>query len=177
METGESCSHLRKGSRLGRSGTMEVGRTVDDQRINEIVNKYGGKANSVIMVLMDIQHENHWLPRDVLENVSGKLGVPLSEILHIATFYKTFSLKPQGRHEVHVCAGTSCHQRGSGKILEKVQELIGINPGETTSDLRFSLENGSCLGCCTLGPEMVIDGVHYSNITPDDVENILKNYE
>ncbi len=150
---------------------------MDSKRIDEIINKYEGMANSVIMVLMDIQHENHWLPREVLEKVSNKLGVPLSEILHIATFYKTFSLKPQGRHEVHVCTGTSCHQRGSEKILEKVQDLIGVKPGETTSDLRFSLENGSCLGCCTLGPEMVVDGVHHSNITPDDVEDILKNYK
>ncbi|PKN61081.1 MAG: NAD(P)H-dependent oxidoreductase subunit E [Deltaproteobacteria bacterium HGW-Deltaproteobacteria-15] len=150
---------------------------MDDHRIDEIVNKYEGKPNSVIMVLMDIQHENRWLPREVLEKVSNKLGVPLSDILHIATFYKTFSLKPQGRHEVHVCAGTSCHQRGSAKILEKVRDLIGINPGETTSDLRFSLENGSCLGCCTLGPEIVVDGVHHNNITPDDVEDILKNYK
>ena len=94
---------------------------MDSAKIDEIINKYEGKANSVIMVLMDIQHENHWLPREVLERVSDKLGVPLSEILHIATFYKTFSLKPQGRHEVHVCAGTSCHQRGSAKIDELVK--------------------------------------------------------
>jgi len=149
---------------------------MDNRRIDEIISKYDGKPNSVIMVLMDIQHENHWLPREVLEKVSEKLGVSLSEILHIATFYKTFSLKPQGRHEIHVCTGTSCHPRGSAKILEKVQDLIGIKPGETTSDLRFSLEKGSCLGCCTLGPEMVVDGIHHGNITPDDVEDILKNY-
>ncbi len=149
---------------------------MDNSRIDEIINKYQGKPNSVIMVLMDIQHENHWLPREILEEVSDKLGVSLSEILHIATFYKTFSLKPQGRHEIHVCMGTSCHQRGSASIMEKVQDLVGIKPGETTSDLRFSLENGSCLGCCTLGPEIVVDGVHHGNITPDDVEDILENY-
>lgn len=150
---------------------------MDNKRIDEIISKYEGKPNSVIMVLMDIQHENHWLPRDALEKVSDRLGVPLSQVLHIATFYKTFSLKPQGRHEVHVCTGTSCHQLGSAKILEKVQDVIGINPGETTSDLRFSLEKGSCLGCCTLGPEMIVNGVHHSKITPEDVEDILKNYK
>ena len=150
---------------------------MEEQRIDEIVHKYGGKADSVIRVLMDIQHENRWLPREVLEKVSHTLGVPLSEILHIATFYKTFSLKPPGRHEIHICAGTSCYQRGSAKILEKVRDVIGINPGETTSDLRFSLENGSCLGCCALGPEMVIDGVHHGHITPADVEDILKSYK
>ena len=150
---------------------------MDVKKIDRIIEKYAGKPNAVIMVLMDIQHENHWLPRDAMARVSEKLGVPLSEILHVATFYKTFSLKPQGRHEVHVCTGTSCHQRGSDKVLKKVQELIGINPGETTADMRFSLENGSCLGCCTLGPEIVVNGVHHGNITPEDVETVLENYK
>lgn len=150
---------------------------MDNEKIDGIIAKHQGKPGSLIHVLMELQHENHWLPREVLEKVSNQLGVPLSETLHVASFYKTFSLKPQGRHEVHVCAGTSCYQRGSSKILEKVQDLIGINPGETTSDLRFSLEKGSCLGCCTLGPEMVVDGVHHGNITPDDVEDILENYK
>jgi NADH-quinone oxidoreductase subunit E len=150
---------------------------MDNEKIDGIIDKHQGKPGSLVHVLMELQHENHWLPREVLEKVSHQLGVPLSEILQVATFYKTFSLKPPGRHEVHVCAGTSCHQRGSAKILEKVQDLIGIKPGETTSDLRFSLENGSCLGCCTLGPEMVIDGVHHGNIAPDDVKDILKDYK
>ncbi len=150
---------------------------MDKEKIDRIIDKHQGKPNAVIHVLMEIQHENHWLPREVLIQVSGKLGVPLSEILHIATFYKTFSLKPQGRHEVHVCTGSSCHVRGSDRILQKVQDLIGIKPGETTSDARFSLEKGSCLGCCTLGPEIVVDGVHHSNIAPDDVEKVLENYK
>ena len=150
---------------------------MNDTEIDRIIDKYAGKPNAVIMVLMDIQHENRWLPREVLVKVSEKLGVPLSEILHIVTFYKTFSLKPQGRHEVHVCTGTSCHQRGSDKVLEKVQEIIGIKPGETTSDMRFSLENGSCLGCCTLGPEIVVDGVHHCAVTPGDVEKVLESYK
>ncbi len=150
---------------------------MDKDKIDKIINRHAGKPNSVIMVLMDIQHEIRWLPREVLVRVSERLSVPLSEVLHIATFYKTFSLKPQGRHEVHVCTGSSCHLRGSDKILEKVQEVIGIKPGETTPDMRFSLENGSCLGCCTLGPEIVVDGVHHGNITPDDVEKVLDNYK
>ncbi len=149
---------------------------MDIKRVDQIIDQYKDRTNSVIQVLMDIQHENHWLPREVLIRVSEKLKVPLNEVLHIATFYKTFSLKPQGRHEVHVCTGSSCHARGSDKIMKKVQDLIGIKPGETTADMRFSLENGSCLGCCTLGPEIVIDGIHHGNVTPDDVEKILENY-
>ena len=103
--------------------------------------------------------------------------MPLSEIMEVVTFYKTFSLNPKGRHEVHVCMGSSCHLRGAQDLLDKVQEFTGIRPGETTADSRFSLESGNCLGCCTLGPEMVIDGNHHSSLSPDNVEDILKNYE
>ncbi len=150
---------------------------MDDNRIDQIIEKYQGKARFVIQILMDIQHENHWLPKEVLEKVSQKLGVPLSEILHIVTFYKTFSLVPTGRHEIHVCTGSSCHVRGAQRVLEKVQDLIGIRPGETSPDSKFSLQAGNCLGCCSLGPEMVVDGKHYGRIAPDKVEDVLKDYD
>ncbi len=148
-----------------------------DDRIDQIIEKYQGKSRFVIQILMDIQHENHWLPKKVLEKVSKKLGVPLSEILHVVTFYKTFSLVPTGRHAIHVCTGSSCHVRGSQQVLEKVQDLIGIKPGETSADSKFSLQAGNCLGCCSLGPEMIVDGKHYSKIAPDEIENVLKNYK
>ena len=150
---------------------------MDNNKIGQIIDQHKGKPNSVIQVLMEIQHENHWLPRDVLEEVSRKLEVPLSEVLHIVTFYKTFSLIPRGRHEIHVCTGSSCHARGAQKILDKVQDLIGIKPGETTADLRFSLEAGNCLGCCSLGPEIIVNGKHHSKIAPDNVEDVLKEYK
>ncbi len=150
---------------------------MNDDRIDQIIEKYQGKARFVIQILMDIQHENHWLPKEVLEKVSKKLGVPLGEILHVVTFYKTFSLNPTGRHAIHVCTGSSCHVRGAQQILEKVEDLIGIKPGETSSDSRFSLQAGNCLGCCSLGPEMIIDGKHYSKIAPDEIEEVLKQYD
>lgn len=150
---------------------------MDNDRMDQIINKYRGKPGSVILALMEIQSENHWLPREVLEKVSEKLEVPLNEVVHIVSFYKTFSLIPQGRHELHVCTGSSCHVRGAQKVLKRVQELTGIKPGETSPDLRFSLETGNCLGCCSLGPEIVVDGEHHANLTPDDVEDVLKNYK
>jgi NADH-quinone oxidoreductase subunit E len=149
---------------------------MDNDRIDQIINKHTGRPNAVIQVLMEIQSENHWLAREVLVKVSEKLEVPLSEVLHIVSFYKTFSLNPKGRHEVHVCTGSSCHVRGARRVLERVQELTGIKPGEMSSDARFSLETGNCLGCCSLGPEIVVDGEHHGNVTPDDVEDVLKNY-
>lgn len=146
------------------------------ESIERIISKHQGKAGSLIHVLMAIQEENHWLPKEVLDQVSQQLGVPLSRVMQIATFYKTFSLTPKGRHEIHVCSGTSCHIRGSQGLLGRVQDLVGIRPGETDADARFSLENGNCLGCCTLGPEIVVDGNHHARVAPDKADAVLKNY-
>jgi NADH-quinone oxidoreductase subunit E len=124
-----------------------------------------------------VQNENHWLPRQILNEISKKLEVPLSRIIQIATFCKAFSLIPKGRHEIHVCTGSSCHVRGSQRLLDTVQGLIGIRPGETDSDSKFSLETGNCFGCCTLGPEIMVDGKHYGRMTPARAEDVVKNYE
>jgi NADH-quinone oxidoreductase subunit E len=150
---------------------------MDNEKVDQILEKYEGNAGSLIRVLMEIQHGLRWLPREVLMKVSEKLDVPFSQVLQIATFYKTFRLEPPGHHEVHVCMGTSCHVNGSQQILERVQDVLGVRPGETDSQSKFTLEEGNCLGCCTLGPEIVIDGKHHSRVTPDDVEDILKKYE
>jgi NADH-quinone oxidoreductase subunit E len=150
---------------------------MDSAKIDKIIDKYDGKASMVIQALIEIQRENRWLPREVLEKVSEKLGVPLSRIQHIVTFYKAFSLVPKGRHEIHVCMGTACHVRGAPRVLDTVQNLTGIKPGETTSDLKFSLKTVNCVGCCSLGPVMVVDGEYHGKMAPAQSEDILKNYE
>jgi NADH-quinone oxidoreductase subunit E len=150
---------------------MEIG------RIDQIIDKHGCKASSLIQILINIQSENHWLPKEVLERVSERLAVPMNQIQHITTFYKSFSLVPKGRHEVHVCMGTACHVRGAQRVLDTVEELTGIKPGETDVDLKFSLETVNCIGCCALGPVMVVDGEYHGNIAPSQLENVLKTYE
>lgn len=150
---------------------------MDNDKIDKIINKYQSDASSLIQVLLEIQRENRWLPKEVLEKVSKKLKVPLNRIQHIATFYKSFSLIPRGRHEIHVCMGTACYVRGSPRLLGTVQELIGIRPGETDLDLKFSLETVNCLGCCALGPVMVVDGKYHGKIAPAKAEDVLKNYD
>jgi NADH-quinone oxidoreductase subunit E len=146
-------------------------------KIDKIIAKYHGDAGSLIQVLLEIQRENRWLPKEALEKVSKQLKVPLNRIQHIVTFYKAFSLVPRGRHEVHVCTGTACHVRGAPRLLDSVQDLIGIRPGETDMDLKFSLETVNCLGCCALGPVMVIDGEYHGKMAPAKSEEVLKNYE
>jgi len=150
---------------------------MDIDRIDQIVDKHQGQASSLIQVLLEIQSENHWLPKDALERVSQKLDVPLSRIQHIVTFYKAFSLVPKGRHEVHICMGTACHVRGATRVLDTVQDLTGIKPGETDLDLKFSLETVNCIGCCALGPVMEIDGKTHGKMVPGKAGDVLKNYE
>jgi NADH-quinone oxidoreductase subunit E len=149
---------------------------LDNEKIDKILNEHQGKPGSLIHVLMEIQSENHWLPKEILNKVSQKLKVPLSRVMQIASFYKTFSLTPKGRHEVHVCTGTSCHVRGASHLLATLQDLIGIRPGETDASATFSLGGGNCLGCCTLGPEIIVDGKHHGRLTPANVEEVLKSH-
>jgi len=146
-------------------------------RIDQIVDEHGCEASSLIQVMLDIQAENHWLPRDVLQRVAERLTVPFARIQHIATFYKAFSLAPKGRHQVHVCMGTACHVRGAPRILGSVEEHTGIRSGETDLDLKFSLETVNCLGCCALGPVMEIDGTTHGRLTTANTADVLERYE
>ena len=141
-------------------------------KADEIVDKYGGDKSALIQVLLDIQRENRWLPKDTLKLVSQGLGVPLTQIYHISTFYKAFSLIPKGRHSVSVCLGTACQVRGAPRLLDKVIESLKMKPGETSTDMRFSLDTVNCLGCCALGPVMVIDGEYYSKPSAKEIEQI-----
>jgi len=150
---------------------------MNNERVDQIIEDHQSEAGSLIQVLLDIQREDHWLSKDALSRVSERLDVPLRRIQHIATFYKAFSLTPKGRHEVHICMGTACHVRGAGRVLEKVEDVTGIRPGETDLDLKFSLDTVNCLGCCALGPVMEIDGTTHGRLSAADTTNVLKTYE
>lgn len=147
---------------------------MDKDRVDQIIDKHECEASSLIQILLEIQSENHWLPKAALERVAERLQVPLTRILHIATFYTAFSLVPKGQHEIHICQGTACHVRGARRVLDTVQDLTGIKPGETDLDLKFSLETVNCLGCCALGPVMEIDGKTHGNMAPAMIADVLK---
>ncbi|MBW6487278.1 MAG: NAD(P)H-dependent oxidoreductase subunit E [Syntrophobacterales bacterium] len=150
---------------------------MDIEKVSNIIDKHQGDASSLIQVLLEIQKENRWLPKEALKMVSEKLQIPLTRIQHVATFYKAFSLVPKGRHEIHVCMGTACHVRGAMRVLDSVQDRTGIKPGETDEDLKFSLETVNCLGCCALGPVVEIDGTTHGKMTPSMTADALKHYE
>ena len=149
---------------------------MDDERIDQIIDKYQSDASSLIQILLEIQRENRWLPKEALERISKKLSVPINRIHQIGTFYKVFSLVPKGRHEIHVCTGTACHVRGAPRLLDSVQNMVGISPGETDLDLKYSLETVNCVGCCALGPVIVIDGQYHGQMNPRKVTATLSAY-
>ena len=150
--------------------------TMDSQRVDAIVAKHGGEASALIQVLLDIQAENHWLPKEALERVSDKLGVSLARIRHIASFYTAFSLVPKGRHQIHVCVGTACHVRGAARVLDSLEEATGIHPGETDLALEYSLETVNCLGCCALGPVMQLDGKIHGRLSSGTADDVLRKH-
>ena len=165
-------------SRRQQAAASRVYRTasMDNDKIEQIINKYPVDASSLLQVLLEVQREYHWLPKEALKKISQRLQVPFSRIQQIVTFYKAFSLVPKGRHEINVCTGTACHVRGAPRLLDSVQDLIGIGPGETDVDLRFTLETVNCVGCCALGPVMVIDGEYHGKMAPAKSEDVLKSY-
>jgi len=146
------------------------------RHIDEIIDAHGCDKSGLIQILLQIQEENHWLPKSALLWVSERLNVPMSEILNIATFYKAFSLEPRGDHLVRVCLGTACHVKGGPKILDAASKHLGIEEGETTDDMKFTLEAVNCLGCCALGPVMMVDGAYHGKLTPAQVSKILDDY-
>jgi len=150
---------------------------MDDAKIDKIIKEHRGDASSIIQLLLDIQRENHWVSKEVLEKVCEKLNVPMSQVQHIATFFKSLDVNPEARHTIHVCDGTGCHVRGATRLVDKVEDIIGVKAGETDPDLKFSLKTVVCMGKCASGPVMVVDGMQHSKITPAKAEEVLKGYK
>ena len=145
--------------------------------IEAIINKYGGNHDSVIAILQDIQSEYHYLPETALRVVAKSLELPLIQVYGVATFFKAFSLKPRGEYLIKLCVGTACHVRGAQPALDEVKRQLGIEPSETTKDMRFTLETVNCLGACALGPIMVVDEEYHGEMSPKKIKKILSGYK
>ncbi len=149
---------------------------VDISNIDKIIDKYGLQQKGLIPTLLDIQSEYHYLPAEAIERVSERMNVPMIQVYQVASFYKVFSLEPRGKHIITVCMGTACHVRGSGMLVDQISRVLDIQPGETTRDMQFTLEEVNCLGACALGPVMVIDGKYYGKMTVNKVEKTISKY-
>ena len=145
-------------------------------RAEEIAEGYGCERSSLIHVLQDVQAEFDYLPRESLHAVSERLGVPLAEVLQVATFYAAFSLEPRGEHVITVCTGTACHVRGAQRLVERLSGLLGVEPGHTTADGKFTLQTVNCLGACALGPLVAVDGKYYGKMTAARMAAVVEEY-
>ena len=150
---------------------------MNEDQIDKIIDKYENEEAILIQLLLDIQHELGWIPKDVIKRISEKIKIPPSEIYRVASFYTALSLKPIGRHLVRVCVGTACYVRGGMRIVDSLENKLGIKSGETTNDSKFTLETVNCLGCCALGPVVEIDGQYFGKLNSAKLEKLLANYD
>ncbi|MBN1484588.1 MAG: NADH-quinone oxidoreductase subunit NuoE [Chloroflexia bacterium] len=143
-------------------------------RVNEIIDTCGENRANSLLVLQEIQHEYNYLPRTALEQVADRMEIPLSEVYHLATFYRHFSLSPKGDFCLRVCMGTACHVHGAPRILEAFERELGIKAGESTADGTYSLEATGCLGACAQAPIMMVNEEAHPQITAADVPDVLE---
>lgn len=155
--------------------TTEV-REIEDS-VGAVLARYQRDEGFLVSILQDVQTKLNYLPREALLKVSQGLDVPLSRVYSVATFFKAFSLKPRGRHLLHVCMGTACHVRGAVRVLDRIEQELGIGSGETTRDLEYTLETVNCVGACALGPVVVVDGEYAGQMTSDKVKHLLESFD
>ncbi len=144
--------------------------------VEEIINRHRQEPGNLLPILLDINRHFNWLPRPALEHVSSDLGLPLTEILRVATFYNAFSLVPRGKNIISLCMGTGCFVKGSTRLLDQLERELGIRHGQTTDDMKFTLEVVRCIGCCALAPAMRIGNDTFGRLTPSAIPKILTSY-
>ncbi len=158
---------------MGNSKTATLEMTALDGILASIPNS---GPNDLIPILQQIQNEYGYLPIEILTEMSKRTGIPASRIYGVTTFYEQFHLEPHGRHTIRCCRGTACHVKGGTKITEELKSQLGIEPDETTDDMRFTFETVACLGTCFLAPVIMIDNDYYGHLQPRDIKDILERY-
>ena len=151
---------------------------IDVRELDDIIQEdFGNDKENLIMILQAIQSKYNYLPEPALNYLAVKIGIPVSQIYGVATFYSTFSLKPRGRNIISTCHGTACHVRGAEKIREKIETALGISEGETTPDNCYTLETVRCVGGCSLGPMVKVNDDMYGRLSSDQIKKILDTYK
>ena len=142
--------------------------------VDNILDHYQRNPGQIIAILHQLQDQERYLPEEELRYIARQLVIPASQIFHISTFYKAFSLKPKGKHVCNVCMGTACHVRGAPLVLEELERKLRIKAGGTTEDGEFSLDTVNCLGACALGPLVTVDGEYFGNMSTAKVNRVLR---
>lgn len=173
MQKNEKVGVARR--RRASPGRNKTTVSLEEAEVRRVVRKYGGRKRAVIQILQDLQEKLRWLAPATLEATARELGVPLAHVFSVATFYKSFSLAPRGRHLCTVCMGTACHVRGGATVLEHFERKLGIRAGETSADGEYTLERVNCLGACALAPLAVVDGKYHGQMTEGKADKVLES--
>ena len=145
--------------------------------LKDILERHPANRGSLIPVLQDVQEAFGYLSEEAIEELARLMGISANEIYGVATFYTQFRFNPPGRHTVQSCQGTACHVRGGRKILDELEQRLGITVGQTTEDGQFDLERVACLGCCALAPVVAVDGKVYARMTAKKIPSVLSQYD
>ena len=152
-------------------------RQKDVNKIKEICSSFKNDPQELINVLHKCQEHFGYLPAEVQEVISDEMVVPVAKIYGVVTFYSFFTMTPKGKHPVSICMGTACYVRGAEKVLDEFRKELGLQVGQTTPDGKFSLSSLRCVGACGLAPVVMVGDKTYGRVAPDDVRNIIKEYE
>lgn len=145
--------------------------------VGEVITEAQSRKGVLIHALQLAQEEHNYLPPEALERIAADLDIPVGEVYSTASFYKQFYFEPRGAHVVCVCVGTPCHVRGSGEVLERMEETFGVSRGGTTADLSVTLETVGCVGCCGLAPVVTVDGEVVGDVRSATIERIVAMIE
>ena len=147
---------------------------MNENTVQSIIKKWNDDPTYVIEMLQDVQSKFRYIPKEAIEEISFGTGVPRTRLYYIATFYKAFSLTQRGEHELQVCIGTTCYVKGAKRLLETLERKLGIADGETTEDLKYTLKNVRCLGCCSLAPVITLDGSIIGEVKTITLDELFK---
>jgi NADH-quinone oxidoreductase subunit E len=148
--------------------------TLDFAPLDKVLEEYAGQKGAIIPILQQVQEAYGYLPKEVLQEISKRTGIPVSKLLGVATFYAQFRLTRRGRHLIRVCDGTACHVRGASKCIETVEKQLGVPAGGTSEDYEYTMEIVYCLGSCGLAPVAVVDDRVYGRLTPNSLVEQLE---
>ena len=151
--------------------------TYDGEALDEIMERYPGQPEYLIIMMQDIQSSYGYISKESMQLACDRTGVPLTQGYSVATFYQSFRLDPMGEHEIRVCSGTACHLKGSQRLVEELERRLGVQSGETTDDMRYTLNTVNCVGACALAPVVVVDDVPQPNMTAKKLEKHLKTID
>ena len=160
-----------------KTTTVFAGTAEQAGKLEAVIEHHKNVPGALMPIMQYAQEIYGYLPLEVQTVIAERLEIPIEEVYSTATFYSQFALNPLGRHKVSICLGTACYVKGSGLVLDKIMEILGIENGETTKDGMFSLDACRCVGACGLAPVMLVDDDVYGRITPKDVEGILNKYK